>query len=128
MFVFDEGADFSELVFAGGLHGKCVQGELRCGSSKEAFAEVLEDFALHRILAQCGAIDVGTIGFIAYNETLGGHDLKHLEDGGVTGGPVLVESVVNLAHRGWLLLPEDLKEFKFGFGGTGDGGAVCHDG
>jgi hypothetical protein len=34
---------------------------------------------------------------------------------------------VNLAHRGGLLLPEDLEEFEFCFRGAGDGGAVIHD-
>ena len=71
---------------------------------------------------------MGAVGFVADDQALGCHDLEHLEYGGVAGGAILVESIVNLAHRGWLLLPEDLKEFEFGFGGAGDGGAVFHDG
>ena len=50
-----------------------------------------------------------------------------LEDGGVAGGAFLIECIVNLPHRGRLLLPEDLEQFEFGFGGTGDEGAVFHD-
>ena len=71
---------------------------------------------------------MGAVGFVADDEALGSHDLKHLENGGVAGGAVLIESIVNLAHRGRLLLPEDLEEFEFGFGGAGDDGAVFHDG
>ena len=95
--------------------------ELCGGSGEETLAEVLENFALHGILAERGAIDVGAVGFVADNEALGGHDLEHLEDGGVAGGAILIEGIVNLAHRGRLLLPEDLEEFEFGFGGAGDG-------
>ena len=68
------------------------------------------------------------IGFVADHEAFGGHDLEHLEDGGVAGGTFLIESVVNLANGGRLLLPEDLEELEFGFGGAGDDRAVFHDG
>ena len=71
---------------------------------------------------------MGAIGFVADDKALGGHDLEHLENGGVAGGAILIESVVNLAHRGRLLFPEDLEQLEFGFGGAGDGGAVFHDG
>ena len=126
-FAFDEGADFSELVFTGGFHGERMEGELSGGSGEEAFAEIFQNLALHRVLAESGAVDVGAVGFVADDEAFGSHDLKHLEDGGVAGGPFLIESIVNLAHRGRLLLPEDPEEFEFGFGGAGDGRAVFHD-
>ena len=128
VFAFDEGAYFSEFVFAGGFHGESVESELRGGPGEETLAEVLEDFALHGILAERGAINMSAIGFVADDESLGGHDLEHLEDGGVTGGAIFIEGVVNFADGGRLLLPEDLKQLKFGFGRARDGGAVFHDG
>ena len=79
------------------------------------------------ILAERGAIDVGAVGFIADHQALGSHDLEHLENSGVAGGAILIESIVNLAHSGRLLLPEDLEKFEFGFGGPGDDRAVFHD-
>ena len=128
MFAVDDGADFGELVVTGGFHGERVEGELGGRSGEETLAEILEDFALHGILAERGAINMSAIGFVADDESLGGHDLEHLEDGGVTGGAIFIEGVVNFADGGRLLLPEDLKQLKFGFGGARDGGAVFHDG
>src|ERR1700752_3327533 len=90
VFAFDEGAYFSEFVFAGGFHGESVESELRGGPGEETLAEVLEDFALHRVLTGWGAIDVSAIGLVADDEPLGSHDLEHFEDGGVTGGGVLL--------------------------------------
>lgn len=104
-----------------------MQGELRGGPGEETLAEIFENLALHQVLAQSGTIDVGTIGFVADNESFTSHDLEHFEDGGVAGGAVLIEGVVDLAHRGGLLLPEDLEEFELGFGGAGDDGALFHD-
>ena len=127
MFALDEGSDFGEFVFAGGFHRERVESQLRCGSGEEAFAEIFEELALHGVLTERGAIDMGAIGFVANHEAFSSHDLEHLEDGGVAGGPVLIKDVMNLAHRGRLLLPEDLEEFEFGFCRAGDG-AVFHDG
>ena len=125
--VFEEGADFGELVVAGRFHRKRMKSELCGGTGEETLTEVLQNLALHQILAESGAVDMGAIGFVANDESLGRHDLKDLEDGRVAGRPVFIESIVNLTHRGRLLLPKDLEEFEFSFGGTGDEGAVFHD-
>ena len=127
MVAFDDGADFGEFVVAGGFHGERVEGKLCGRSGEETLAEVLEDLALHGILAERGAINMSAIGFVANYEALGGHDLKHLENSGVAGRTLFIERVVDLANRGRLLLPQDLEQLEFGFGGAGDCRAVFHD-
>ena len=53
-----------------------MQGKLCGGAGEETLAEVLENLALHRVLAEGGAVDMGAIGFVADDEALGGHDLQ----------------------------------------------------
>lgn len=126
-FAFDQVADFSEIIVAGGLHGKGMKGELRSGSGKESIAEIAQKAALHRVLREGSTVDVGAVRFVANDQALGGHDLEELEDRGVARHSLLIEGVVDLPHGGRLLLPEDLEEFELGFSGAGDG-AVFHDG
>src|SRR5580692_2683153 len=57
-FALDESTNFGEVGFAGRFHGESVQGELHGGSGEETVAEVLQDLALHRVLAERGPIYV----------------------------------------------------------------------
>ena len=107
-----QGANLIEFSVAGRFHGQCMQGELRGRAGKETDAQVLEDLALHRILADRGAIDVGAIGFVADYQSLRRHNLQQLEDGGVAGRPFHIQSVVNLPHRCRLLLPENAEKLE----------------
>jgi len=105
-----------------------VESKLGSGSGEEAVAEVLEEAALHGVLGEGGAIDVGAVGFIADDESLIGHDLHELKDRGIARGLLLIKGVMNVPYGGRFLLPEDLEQFEFGFGGAGDGRTVIHDG
>ena len=112
--------NFFEFNVAGGFHRERVQSELRGGTGEEADAEISQNFALHRILTNRGAIYVRSIGLISNHETFGGHDLQHLEDGGVTRRPFLIEGVINLPHSGRFFLPQNPEqplEFRLRWGG-----------
>ena len=127
-FACEKRANLFEFDVAGGFHRERMQSKLRGRAGEEADAEISQNFALHRILTDRGAIYVRPIGLVSNHETFGGHDLQHLEDSGVTRRPFLIESVINLPHSGRFFLPQDPEQLEFGFGGAGDCVAsVRHD-
>ena len=84
-----------------------MQCKLRGGTGEEADAKILEDLALHCILAHHRAVHMGSIGLIADHQTLGGHDLQHFQDRGVSGGAFLVESFVDFPNCCRFLVPQN---------------------
>src|SRR3569833_1652726 len=93
-----------------------MQGELRGGAGEEPCTQVAQYLALHGVLCDGGAVNVGSVRLLAYNQPLGMHDLEKLENRCVTVGALANQFIADLAHRCRRFLPEDSQKLELGFG------------
>jgi hypothetical protein len=112
----EEFADFGELFGGGFFGGESLEDEFLGGTAEGAFEQMGDEPLLDGLLGKRGLVDVGTFRFIALDETFFGHDLEHLEDGGVAGVIMAREFRVDGADGGRAEAPKDAENGEFGIG------------
>jgi len=91
---------------------QCVQDQFGCRPPKGPVDEIVNQLFLRLWAGNCGSIKMRATADISPYEPFFGHDLKQLQDRGVSDRtPFTNELFVNVSHRTRLTLPEHTKDF-----------------
>src|SRR4051794_1147384 len=110
---FDQPADLREFLRGRPLGRERLEDELRRGSAEGTVDQVADQLTLGLLLGQLRLVDMGSIADIAADKPLVGHDLEHLERGGIRGWALARERLVHLADGACAALPEDPQDGEF---------------
>src|SRR5205085_1417977 len=80
--------------------------------------EVADHLSLRLLLGEPRLIDVRALPLVAADQPFFGHDLEHLQDGGVPGKLGVAHRVVHFAHRAGATLPQYSQNFQLRIGRT----------
>ena len=82
---------------------------------------------LRLLAAVAGTVDMDTVDVLPVDESLVRHDLHQLESRRVLRCLVLLQFVVNRAHRCRAAIPENIQDAEFGIGRSRSLFFGCHD-
>ncbi|SPE55686.1 hypothetical protein SBV1_2280006 [Verrucomicrobia bacterium] len=85
-------------------------------AAEHALKQMPHELALGMVFAQGCLVDVGTLGFISFEQALLEHDLHGFEDRRVTGFLLGADLLPNFTHRAGAVLPQDGQDRQLGLG------------
>src|SRR5215831_12712186 len=105
--------DFLQLLRRRFPSLECLQHQGLHRSAEHSLHEVVQQLTLHLLLRAARAVNLRTPSFISNDQTLFGHDLKHLQCRGIAGGLLFTEDALDLPNGLGAASPEDLQDLQF---------------